>query len=70
MLAEPGTPDTIAFKQRPKGMCVLFVEYKRPGKKPTYLQQQKMAQLREHGAFVTVISSLEQLKEYLGTIDL
>lgn len=68
-LAEPGTPDHLYFKQRPQGMCLLFVEYKTPKNKPTWLQEQKMIELREHGAICFVTHSLEEFKGQLKTID-
>jgi hypothetical protein len=67
--ADPGTPDYLFFKQRPQGMANVFIEFKALGKKPTPLQQQKMAELRSHGAICWVIDGLEVLQEKLANID-
>ena len=66
MLAEKGTPDLMAFKKiypgKP-GNILIFVEVKRPGKKPTYLQEQKMKELEEYGAKCIVATSIDDLKD-------
>lgn len=74
-MGETGTPDLMAFKK--KGtvirnddgsngihtyLSLLFIEVKRPGKKPTFNQVQKMKELEEKGAKCIVASSLEDLQ--------
>lgn len=76
---EAGTPDLMAFKQspleitcyrcetkyaiEPKPTGLLFIEVKRPGKKPTLLQKTKMEELRRFGAKCYVATSVEDLQE-------
>ena len=43
----------------------LFVEMKAPGKRPTPLQEARMAELRKAGAFVYVASDLEEAIRYM-----
>lgn len=75
---EAGTPDIVAFRQyygsddgvygedcRGKS-SLMFVEVKRPGNKPTFLQDQKMKELEEHGARCIVAHSLEELQAQLS----
>lgn len=69
MLQDPGTPDTLNYKLRPSGMVVWWIEYKVPGKKPTWLQEQKMIELKQSGARVSIIHSEEELIEQAKTID-
>ena len=60
-LMPPGTPDIMAFKKNE----LLFIEVKRPGKKPTYLQEEKMKELETYGARCFVATSLEDVEDYL-----
>ncbi len=52
-----GTPDVLAIKDG----RALFVEVKRPGNKPTALQQAMMETLRGYGARCLVATSVEDL---------
>lgn len=70
MLAERGTPDILAFKKtgdwynyKPV-VRIIFVEVKRPGNKPTDLQEMKMRELKEFGAECFVATSVEDLQTY------
>lgn len=47
---------------------VWFVELKAPGKKPTALQERRMAQLREAGANVTWIDSKAEVDFFLADV--
>ncbi len=70
-----GTPDILAFKQETEKFRVdnieaisqvvrlLFIEVKRPGKKPTALQKAKMEELTEHGAECVVATSIADLEK-------
>lgn len=69
-----GTPDIMAFKSAPlsfdlqknyaaPSVHLLFIEVKRPGNKPTALQNAVMAELEEHGARCLVAHSVEELEE-------
>jgi len=53
-----GTPDVLAIKD---GRAV-FVEMKRPGKRPTALQAMTMDTLTQHGARCLVATSVEDLQ--------
>lgn len=71
-MGEKGTPDLMAFKELslPNGygsvpethLKLLFIEVKRPGKKPTFNQEQMMKLLEEKGAKCIVASSIEDLE--------
>lgn len=69
-MAAAGTPDLMAFKKISwdadfgdiEETQLLFIEVKRPGKKPTPLQTEKMKELEEHGASCYVIHSVEELQ--------
>ena len=50
-----GLPDKLYIRNG----VFLFVEYKAPNEKPRKLQQFVIEQLRDHGATVVVIDSLE-----------
>lgn len=75
MGAEAGTPDVLAFQGYQCGVCegedydgdcsteLLFVEVKKPGNHPTFLQEQKMKELEEHGARCIVVHSVVELEE-------
>lgn len=70
-----GTPDIMAFA--PKHFSVnkewapvelvdlLFIEVKRPGKKPTELQRMKMEELESFGARCIVAHSVEEMEAAL-----
>ena len=55
-----GTPDVQALKA---GQPPLFVEVKRPGKRPTAIQEMTMDTLRRHGARCLVATSVEDLQQ-------
>jgi hypothetical protein len=55
-----GVPDRIVF--RPGGK-IIFVELKRPGEKPTPLQNRIIEILRGLGADVRVVDSMEKVDE-------
>lgn len=54
----PGTPDLFALK---KGR-VAFIEVKKPGNKPTYLQEEKMKELQSYGAVCLIARDPEDLE--------
>jgi Holliday junction resolvase len=58
---DAGWPDLEAFKD---GRC-LHVEVKRPGQKPTALQEYKMKQLRDNGIEAIVATSVDDVKKFL-----
>ncbi len=62
---ERGTPDLMAFNRALQSGLVhlLFIEVKRPGKHPTYLQEQKMKELETYGARCIVAHSVSELEE-------
>lgn len=68
--APSGTPDLIGVigpKFR-KGVFTgkfIGLEIKKPGNKPTDLQNRVMGELRDHGAIVLVVHSVEELEEQL-----
>lgn len=64
-LAAVGTPDLMAFRERDGELSLYFLEIKRPGNKPTFLQEQKMEELEQHGAICFVVHSLEELEEII-----
>ena len=55
-----GVPDRIVFLP---GGRIIFVELKRPGEKPTPLQNRIIEMLRELGADVRVVDSMEKADE-------
>lgn len=55
-----GYPDLEAFRD---GRAI-FIEVKRPGKKPTPLQKYRMNQLRKAGFSVYVMDSPDELKKH------
>lgn len=71
-MGEKGTPDLMAFRRiwlgdvflhaRPGVADLLFIEVKRPGKKPTFNQVQKMKELEEKGARCIVATGIEDLE--------
>lgn len=66
-LGDKGTPDIMAFKDIHGQLQLLFIEVKTPkNPKPTFWQEQKMAELSEHGAICLVVHSLEELEEKLA----
>lgn len=54
-----GWPDRTFSKAKFDGMCLIFVEFKAPGKKPTRLQDHVHEKLRAKGYHVYVIDSVE-----------
>ena len=60
-----GTPDLMAFKEISGRVRLLFIEVKRPGKKPTILQAAKMKELTDYGAICLVATSPDDLTSYL-----
>lgn len=68
-MSEAGTPDV--YCMRPaiwKGQKIpftetYFLEIKRPGKKPTKIQMEKMEELRRYGATCLVVHDLDELRE-------
>jgi hypothetical protein len=71
-LAPVGTPDVEAFRlvECAAGgtphVELYFIEVKRPGKKPTWHQEQKMIELARFGAKCIVATSVFELEEKLG----
>lgn len=62
--AQKGVPDQIFI-----GHCrVIFIEFKQLGKKPTPLQAKTHKTMREHGAKVYVIDSIDAGKELFDVI--
>ena len=60
-----GVPDLLLLKN---GTAV-FMEVKQPGKQPTAIQRQRMAEIeREGGAACHVVTSKEQARELLEAI--
>jgi len=59
-----GMPDIHALKDG----IPIYVEVKRPGKKPTKLQAAILEDLEMHGGKVTWTTSLENFKEWLKNI--
>ena len=55
-----GVPDRIVFLP---GGKIIFVELKRPGEKPTPLQDRIIGMLRGLGADVRVVDSMEKVDE-------
>lgn len=60
-----GLPDLFALKNG----TLLGVEVKRPGKKPTDIQEQMLAALRLNGALAIVATSTEDVDAYLKSLD-
>lgn len=61
---EAGMPDLMAFKDLypiPR-LALYFFEVKRPGKQPTEIQMLKMIELRDYGAQVHCVHSLEEVQ--------
>lgn len=54
-----GVPDLLALKQ---GERALFIEVKRPGRKPTDRQYEAMHELVSHGASCLVATSVEDVR--------
>lgn len=72
LMGRRGTPDIMAFKEQVVpvyGMApvvqLLFIEVKRPGKKPTFNQEQMMQELTEYGAQCLVVHSVEELAAHV-----
>ncbi len=71
-LVKSGTPDIMAFRVvSPEGapnkgeIDLVFIEVKRPKKKPTPLQILKMEELKSFGARCIVAHSVEEVEEAL-----
>jgi hypothetical protein len=62
-MAVPGTPDVLAFKKLGDAVNLVFIEVKRPGKKPTPLQIAKMQELESYGAKCLVAASIKDLED-------
>ncbi len=66
---EAGTPDLLALRQEGPSeevsKQILFIEVKRPGKKPTLLQKAKMKELESYGATCIVATCIEDLTPYI-----
>lgn len=71
-MAEPGTPDLMAFRPRHKmpnaaasdqGIQLIFVEVKAGRNKPTIFQENKMHDLTRYGAYCVVAYSIEDLQK-------
>lgn len=60
-----GVPDRLVLF---KGFAV-FVELKRPGQKPRELQQIRMNELRDVGAWVEVISNKDEADTFLAKLN-
>ena len=56
-----GMPDVFALKDG----FLIGVEVKRPGRKPTDIQERMLNELREHGAGTVVATSVEDMERYL-----
>jgi hypothetical protein len=59
-----GLPDLFAVKDG----HLLGVEVKRPGKHPSSVQERMLAELRDHGAYTIVVSSIDELEKSLKLI--
>lgn len=59
-----GLPDLFAVKNGK----LLGIEVKKPGKHPTAVQERMLQELRDHGAYTIVVSSIDQLEKALGLI--
>lgn len=68
-MGEKGTPDLMAFRKpyvfdkKYRLVQLLFIEVKRPGKKPTFNQEQMMKLLEEKGARCIVATGIEDLEK-------
>jgi len=58
--AAAGTPDLLALRH---DHAPLFIEVKRPGKKPTPVQQAMMGTLIDHGATCLVATSVDDVQD-------
>ena len=65
--ARISVPDRIFIS--PNGM-VLFIEFKREGKKPTKAQQREIARIAKQGVYVTVVDNVERGKEIVNAFAL
>ena len=66
-MAQAGTPDIFAFGNKgvDNEVKLYFFEVKAEGKSATFLQEQKMIELTEHGAICAVVHSIEEVKKVL-----
>jgi len=60
-LCESGTPDVLILG---KNNFILWIEFKQPGKEPTEIQEQRIAEYRAMGHTVLVAHSLHEVKSY------
>lgn len=58
-----GLPDLLAYGNRP--IVVLALEVKRPGNIPTELQRKTLDEMRNHGAYAHVVTSIEDVQSIL-----
>lgn len=72
-MARRGRPDLMVFRQfnfdehKVVGVVHLyFFEVKRPGGKPSPLQVHRLSELRAAGAVAEVVTSWEQVAQYMG----
>lgn len=65
---DPGTPDVMAFKVIDGHIKLFFIEVKRPGNEPTFLQKSKMEQLTDHGAICFVATSVDDVVKNIPSV--
>ena len=63
-MGRPGLPDLFAIKDG----ILLGVEVKRPGKKPTDIQNYMLEDLRKHGARTVVATSIEDVQKAIDPL--
>lgn len=62
-VGRPHAPDRLTVLP---GLGVVLVEMKRPGKAPRDGQEREHARLREHGAQVEVISTFQEVDDFIA----
>ena len=72
-LGRAGMPDIIGvigprFKDGSMKGMMMAIEVKTVGNKPTELQEMTMQELRDHGAIVNVIHSVDELESWFAAI--
>lgn len=64
---EKGTPDLLAFSNDQHNelgkLSLFFIEVKRPGKYPSFIQEARMQELEKFGAKCLVVHGLEELQK-------